>query len=145
MYVAQRAEQINATQPMTAGSKSRSRGRKASKPTSFYSQGTIPNLLSKFDRANLKTTSELSALNYGLLVQSARIILVNQQLRWWLDPEELVHIAYLRLAPLLDQVCVNNEVFVAYFVAAMKNAAVDTVRFRDTKKEGGHVQFVQLD
>jgi RNA polymerase sigma factor (TIGR02999 family) len=99
--------------------------------------GDITELLDRVRRGEADARGELFTRVYAELAVIARARLADSSSLTQLDPQALVHEAYLRLGERADLPGDNRRAFYAYASGVMRSIVVDYVRERRAQKRGG--------
>ncbi|MCC6319082.1 MAG: sigma-70 family RNA polymerase sigma factor [Gemmatimonadaceae bacterium] len=118
-------------------------------PSSFPSGSTPPErgavtaLLMRLQQGDRAAEAELLPLVYADLQRAAESLLRRERPGHTLQPNDLVHEGYLKLAGQLSGAA-DRQHFVAIAARAMRQVLVDHARKRDASKRGGGVVHVRI-
>ena len=109
-------------------------------------RGDVTRLLAEIDGGSEETREELFSLVYDELHRVASGLMRRERADHTLQPTALVHEAYVRLFPTVDDLMPANRThFFGAAANAMRQVLVDHARQRNAEKRGGNLRRVPLD
>jgi RNA polymerase sigma factor (TIGR02999 family) len=98
--------------------------------------GSVTNLLLDWAKGNHSALERLTPIIYDQLLRLARARLTREQGDCTLQPTELVHESYMRLADQTKLQCENRAHFYAVAANVMRRVLIDYARNRKAQKRG---------